>query len=737
MEPVSSAAAILQLLGNAIKIALNTAIFVKNVKNAEEFQDDFIRGLDYSFRAVERMTAQVEDRDVADCYDKAVQERREISKLVHEIAKDCKKCNDSLHRLYGTFSNTLTGRVTAEARRVLRRPQIETVNARLRSNVGNIQALISVLQVIANNHQTEQVKDYLREIQEKLISLQESRAEIMAALNNLNNREEVNRIDDGSGLIHQICDEIVLSRDAGTCIKITEGTFKTAKSIYDRLSRDGSVQNSSPSDRKSDGDDSAYGSSVPQLEPNTSTSVPLSTMTVFLDGYIHETKTEFENCGYEKCKKYIHEALEWGECRYFEHNVDFHQWFDLQLLLAEVYEKEGSFQDARSYISFLWQLSETHTVDYQQMSNLQEVQLRCATARLFLLEYEREPHNTSPDKLKHEALSAFGAAITAFREAADPEEESASVMSTLRQLLVDSAATLDKVFGILADPVGQRSLRVEYPLLLETLPVLEPIMQPTRGTESEPPIPHPVLDRPQPPKLRSPGPASTSGSSDGCGTSPVSHRTDVTRLSEDSMSTGASQLLGAAKMQNFEALKNRINEFGPYINAKDSAGMNALHHALTRLGREDVVKLLIDNDIDVNAKDNHGDTPLHYCVRRSNYHGAQILLSKGKAAIDCVNKTNQTPAKLAIDQSSIPNRDILQLLIHNKADFDWPGIPRGIRDYLRELGYESNETRGDSPVTTQTLENWERRNSRASQSSHTSNRSRWYLRIGRIPSHNT
>lgn len=601
----------------------------------------------------------------------------------------------------------------------------------------------------------------------KLRPLQGFRDKLLASLNNLHGSWE-----DAGGMhlsepMSQTCNEIVLSRDTSACIRITESTLKTANSICAKVSSGGSTRNLSLCDEISDLSDSPGDTSGIQLGPNDGTSITLSTMTTFLDTYIQELNEEFEKGSYEKCKRYIQEALDWGEYRYLEYDVDFHQWFDLQLRLAEVYEKEGNFQDARKYIVFLRKASDTKNLDYRRISNLQDVQLRCATARLFLREYERG-HSKALDELKQQAVNAFGAADAIFRDASISEGGPASVNLTTQQLLVGSALTLDKVYGILADTAGRRSLRMEHTILRETLPQLESTLRLTRSAVPEPRTRLPVLGMisiPMPSPSQLP---STSGSSEIYITSPLSPRTETTRRSDtpdretpgnniqspdperispfetmepvrresdnamndngmnigDTDSERISRLFNAAKSHNINLLQDDFRELlrVPHINARDEAGMNVLHHVLTTLGGEDDVKLLLHNGVDVNASDNHGDTPLHYCVRRNDFGCAKLLLRKRKVFIESVNNSNQTPAQLAINQSGMYHTDMLMLLIKYKANFSWPGIPRDVDDSLRRLVQEINAGVGDQTVQG-------RRDSRASESSHSSQHSRWVRAI--------
>jgi hypothetical protein len=103
------------------------------------------------------------------------------------------------------------------------------------------------------------------------------------------------------------------------------------------------------------------------------------------------------------------------------------------------------------------------------------------------------------------------------------------------------------------------------------------------------------------------------------------------------------RLFNAAKSHNIKSLQDDFSGLQPYINARDEAGMNVLHHVLTTLGGEDDIKMLICKRVDVNASDNHGDTLLHYRVRRNNFRGTKLLLWTKNVIIESVNNSNQTP----------------------------------------------------------------------------------------------
>lgn len=60
-------------------------------------------------------------------------------------------------------------------------------------------------------------------------------------------------------------------------------------------------------------------------------------------------------------------------------------------------------------------------------------------------------------------------------------------------------------------------------------------------------------------------------------------------------------------------------------NVKNNQGHTPLHLAVYK-GKKDIVELLINNKADVNVQNNYGNTPLHYAVYSGNYEIIELLL---------------------------------------------------------------------------------------------------------------
>jgi ankyrin repeat protein len=71
-------------------------------------------------------------------------------------------------------------------------------------------------------------------------------------------------------------------------------------------------------------------------------------------------------------------------------------------------------------------------------------------------------------------------------------------------------------------------------------------------------------------------------------------------------------------------------------------------HLAARLGREDVVRLLLARNPDVDARDDHGETPLHDAVRASSLKVAEALLG-AQADPNARNQKDLSPLFLAVN----------------------------------------------------------------------------------------
>ena len=92
-------------------------------------------------------------------------------------------------------------------------------------------------------------------------------------------------------------------------------------------------------------------------------------------------------------------------------------------------------------------------------------------------------------------------------------------------------------------------------------------------------------------------------------------------------------------------------------------------HEATWTGNIELIKQLIDSNIDVNVKRDRGETPLHIAAIFSRYEIAKLLISKG-AYVNAMNDDGFTPlheAAYSFTGGSGPIRTI-ELLISKGAD---------------------------------------------------------------------
>lgn len=94
---------------------------------------------------------------------------------------------------------------------------------------------------------------------------------------------------------------------------------------------------------------------------------------------------------------------------------------------------------------------------------------------------------------------------------------------------------------------------------------------------------------------------------------------------------GCTPLHRATQKGNIEIVKYLLGSgFGCHINAEDSAGKNALHHALTFV---DIARILITNGISVVSPDKEGYSVLHKAAFEGSLLMVQLLMEKFKGII--------------------------------------------------------------------------------------------------------
>jgi uncharacterized protein len=99
-----------------------------------------------------------------------------------------------------------------------------------------------------------------------------------------------------------------------------------------------------------------------------------------------------------------------------------------------------------------------------------------------------------------------------------------------------------------------------------------------------------------------------------------------------------------------------------HLEMTDEKKKSLLHYAV--LGSAtDVIRFLIDMDINVNMADEHGETPLFDCARKGKLDIAKMLISKF-ASINVENRKGELPIHLAAFKGDL---DMLKLLIESGA----------------------------------------------------------------------
>lgn len=88
----------------------------------------------------------------------------------------------------------------------------------------------------------------------------------------------------------------------------------------------------------------------------------------------------------------------------------------------------------------------------------------------------------------------------------------------------------------------------------------------------------------------------------------------------------------------------------PVIAMKDDRGYTLLHNAVKE-GNKGMVKVLLENGVDVNAVNSDGDTPLHVAVKRKNVDKKMVdILIKNGADVNAADRKGYIPIEYIFDE---------------------------------------------------------------------------------------
>jgi ankyrin repeat protein len=793
MEPISSLASILQLLDYAIGATTKAARFIHDVRHDSQAQNDMHTRIEFLRRTLFVLSSRLGSTgggisgsgmssisDDLNCKD----EEREILRMVREIGTDCENCVKRLEEItLGQNNSSLGRRVMDQIYQEIRKPEIQRIEARIQTNVGNMQLLMSCLQLyvltlvfisfillvfVANpdyyrfidDNQVargERIEELLRDIGQQSHILKTLRGDIVDSLRPAvtNDTNDGNRTAQTQSL--QIAS--TTNQDGDGWIQTTDRALQTADSLMDKLSR--SMSDPSQASREIDsfsstGDipialqyspgDTIQFISAFQSETFTSGGVhhlQPDLMTSILDESIHQAMECLEQGKYEECEKYLQQAIQYGENRNQYHGQVFEQWFDLQIRLAEVYQMQGKPSEAQSLLSNLNQYPAENLPDYCKITPLRRAQLYHAQAKLCLHRYHRY-HDITLPSLDHVARTSY----TAVEELVNMNNAESCPDMHLAELARDCAEIWSKVADLSGNEVIAKVLRERHPsfnnqndISLSGL-VIQP---PQQGYGTPPGWANPAIVVNQPIVSSSPSegeildilgksseasPTETSQvlAQNLCAATEEGYESLQTLLSvpyvnvEEKNSSGLTPLLIAAKRADLRSMKLLLQDLAADVDAQDNHGMNALHHSLRSFNsNNEIINLLLSRNINVNAAAlPDGETPLHYCVRFKHHGAASLLLNSGRVYIEATNRRGQTAAILAVSNTGSFNVPMLKLLCSHGAIFDNAVIPREMRPVINSLKNEIGRQRRPSRQSSQT------------GSSRTSRRSgRWSVLSGR------
>jgi len=141
------------------------------------------------------------------------------------------------------------------------------------------------------------------------------------------------------------------------------------------------------------------------------------------------------------------------------------------------------------------------------------------------------------------------------------------------------------------------------------------------------------------------------------------HRVDMDTMMEEDADVVKHQLiyLELCEKQRQATLAGSDLQITPPPRVAFAAGDTPLHSA-TQWGREEIVKLLLDNGAEVNTENQRGQTALHYACVFRNKEIAEMLLDAGADA-NAKDNDGHTPLGLALSPKGAPAKDIIELLL--------------------------------------------------------------------------
>jgi hypothetical protein len=422
-------------------------------------------------------------------------------------------------------------------------------------------------------------------------------------------------------------------------------------------------------------------------------------MTSFLDEWIGQAKEDLAHGDLDECEKNLNNAIKCGCDRFYQHGQVFEQWFELQLLLAEVYQMQGKSTEAQSLILGLMQPAMENGPEYSRITSVRMAQLYCARA-CFCLDGYYKSHDITLSDLENIAKEAY-IFVDKLKNQNEVENHPGDMLS---QLLTNCSQIWSQVAEMQGEKVITKVLRERHPQSngspawphsFQTQPGVENHGRRRLSNLSNLNSRYTYSSSPQTFTLEAPSETApteisseyteSSGAAVGRGhdlTPKLALISDV----EETNAAGLTHLLIAAKMGNWEMMEGLIKRRSANVNARDRDGMTALHHILRGVTCDEAtIRLLLSHGIDANAADSNGDTALHYSVHFQHRKAARILLKSCKVDLETTNEKGQTAAVLAASRSGAMDISMLELFISHGANLDTATIPREMRTVVASL----------------------------------------------------
>lgn len=428
--------------------------------------------------------------------------------------------------------------------------------------------------------------------------------------------------------------------------------------------------------------------------------LPQDVMIRFLDNYSNQAREDLRANHFDRAKFNLLKAMKLGNEREEAYKWPFEAKFDIGIQLSVAYTGLKQFNEAERILRSMLPLARRHP--------LKNSELYYSIARVHRARYEKTKSIEDLDRLDRSAKSSYYLAWSSDLIEKPFLSQTADIMFQLYKWEQDFVAAetireLHPLHPVSTSPLSPTATRLKVGNVSRIVTNTQDKNPETRSlSEASSPNAAPFLSSTEgshPTGFFSSAPTSLDSMSRRSDVSAtlftqaqagnVSEVTQMIANGENVEHTndksGLTPLLVAAKYKRTKVcevlLTNDISKAD--IRAQDIEGRTALHFAVSGIGGEDLIPLLLRSEAKLNKQDKLGRTPLHTCADYGNHGAARTLLRK-RAKWEIVDKAGQTALYIAIKNRNQPMVEEFLVSGAMIGEEDMPPTSEGITWIIKE-----------------------------------------------------